>query len=95
MELATNTLAKYIQQNLATPPNLMNESKAKRNADIDIVISALLSKMTGIYKNAPLSDYIEYTVCLVCKGLGGKMKNDEAVLLPTLHKEFVMSFCPA
>ena len=52
--------------------------------------SALLSKMTSIYKrrvNAPLRDYIYYVFNMQRVG-GKKMKSDEAVLLPTLHKEF-------
>ena len=51
--------------------------------------------MADVHKNrvnATLSDYIEYTVCSVCKGLGGKMKDDEATLLPTLHKQFRHDF---
>ena len=34
-----------------------------------------------------MSDYLEYVVCLVCKKVGEHMIADEALLLPTLHKE--------
>ena len=33
--------------------------------------------------------YLEYTACSVCKKVGEHMKADEAMLLPTLHKELV------
>ena len=34
-----------------------------------------------------MSDYLEYVMCLVCKKVGEHMIADEALLLPTLHKE--------
>ena len=35
-----------------------------------------------------MSDYLEYVACKVCKKLGEYMKTDEALLLPSLHKDF-------
>ena len=51
------------------------------------------SKMTNIYQksmDALVNDCIEYTVCSesVCRRLGERMKLDEAMLLPTLYKQF-------
>ena len=67
------------------------ESTVERNADINQVISLLSSKMSQIYdsrESATMSDYLEYVACKVCKKLGECMKKDEALLLPSLHKEF-------
>lgn len=72
-------------------PSVKQESTVERNADINQVISLLSSKMSQIYdsrESATMSDYLEYVACKVCKKLGECMKKDEALLLPSLHKEF-------
>ena len=63
-----------------------------RNAKIDTIVSMLSSKMANIYGNrlgATLDDCIECAMYEICKRVGETMKADEAMLLPTLHKEFI------
>ena len=55
--------------------NSMVVSQAKRNVEIDTIMSTLSSKMANIYEereSATLSDYIEYTLYLICKRFGEK-----------------------
>ena len=55
--------------------NSMVVSQAKRNVEIDAIMSTLSSKMANIYEereSATLSDYIEYTLYLICKRFGKK-----------------------
>ena len=47
----------------------------KQNVEIDTIMSTLSSKMANIYEereSATLSDYIEYTLYLICKRFGEK-----------------------
>ena len=85
------TLKRIQLEKEATSTSVKQESKVERNADINQVITLLSSKMSMIYdnrENATMSDYLEYVACKVCKKLGECMKTDEALLLPSLHKEF-------
>ena len=52
-------------------------SQAKRNVGIDAIMSTLSSKMANIYEareSDTLSDYIEYTLYLICKRFGEKLR---------------------
>ena len=85
------TLKRIQLEKEATSTSVKQESKVERNADINQVITLLSSKMSMIYdnrENATTSDYLEYVACKVCKKLGECMKTDEALLLPSLHKDF-------
>ena len=69
----------------------MEVSRAKRNTEIDAILSTLSQKMANIYEkreSATLRDYIDYTLYSICKRFGEKMKVDEATLLPNLHTQF-------
>ena len=57
--------------------NSMVVSQAKQNVEIDAIMSTLSSKMANIYEereSATLSDYIEYTLYLICKRFGEKLR---------------------
>ena len=77
---ACYTHFKYIEKNLEKGKFTSSstiKSRSSRNAELNAIISTLSSKMANICKNrttATLSDYIEYTICSVCKGLGEKMR---------------------
>lgn len=66
-------------------------SKEQRNVAINAALVPIHAKQTSIYsrrESATMSEYLDYVVCIMCTYVGEKMKVDEAMLLPKLHKYF-------
>ena len=40
-------------------------------------------------ENISISDYYELILCIIAKRVGQCMKNDEALLLSALHRDFI------
>ncbi len=80
-----------IRKGKAVTPSHSRKFDAQRNADIDKLISSLSSQASAYLstrESATLSDYLEFVACLVGKKVGERMKSNEAMLLPAVHKEF-------
>ena len=68
------------------------DAEDNRNRGIDQVITRICSKMTSIRvdsENMSISDYYDLIFCIIAKKVGQCMKNDEAMLLTVLHRDFV------
>ena len=87
-----NAIKQNIQQGKVSMSNCPNMSTTLRNADIDKILRVLTSKQADIYDRratVTIGEYLEYIVCLICRRVGDQRKADEALLLPSVYKEFI------
>ena len=69
----------------------VDQAAIKRNSEIDLKIYALQTRIDCIRAEKHLvekTEFLEFQACVVCQKVGEKMKSDEVMLLPVLHKEF-------
>ena len=67
-------------------------SAQEKDQGIDSILKQLDAVQVSVYtrrESVTMGEYLEYIVCLIGKFVAGKMKNDEAILLPNLYRDFM------
>ena len=85
-----NLITTHIQKGTLS---LTRESERQRNSDLDKTITLLSSKMSAIYRTQSVCHYVWFPRVhwvFGSKKVGECIKVDEAILLPTLHKELAI-----